>query len=309
MQKSLSKSSLSIILLILLAGIWGSSFIFMKRGMETLDGQKIFSDSQVASLRMIIASLVLLPFTLFALKKIKTAKQFISLSLVGLCGNFVPAFLFTFAETELSSGYAGMLNSFTPIFSIIIGGLVFKQKISPNQFIGVLIAFVGIILLMIAGNDLNNSGSWKHISAIVLATFLYAISLNTIKHTLSGFKSMEITAISFGILLLPGIFANFQTDTLTVIQENPHAMEGLFFIAILSIVGTAFALILFNRIIALQSTLFASSVTYLIPIVAVIIGFAFNETINFYQIASMGIVIMGVLVANYWNLIFNNRTT
>ena len=104
MQKSLSKSSLSIILLILLAGIWGSSFILMKRGMETLDGQKIFSDSQVASLRMIIASLVLLPFTLFALKKIKTAKQFISLTLVGLCGNFVPAFLFTFAETELSSG-------------------------------------------------------------------------------------------------------------------------------------------------------------------------------------------------------------
>lgn len=276
----------------------------MKRGMETLDGQKIFSDSQVASLRMIIASLVLLPFTLFALKKIKTAKQFISLTLVGLCGNFVPAFLFTFAETELSSGYAGMLNSFTPIFSIIIGGLIFKQKISPNQFIGVLIAFVGIILLMIAGNDLSNSGSWKHISAIVLATFLYAISLNTIKHTLSDFKSMEITALSFGILLLPGIFANFQTDTITVIQENSHAMEGLFFIAILSVVGTAFALILFNRIIALQSTLFASSVTYLIPIVAVIIGFAFKETINFYQIASMGIVIMGVLVANYWNLIF-----
>ncbi len=300
MPKNLSKNSLPIILLLLLACIWGSSFILMKRGMESMDGHKIFSDSQVASLRMIIASLVLLPVTLYSLKKIKSLKQVFHLSLVGFCGNFLPAFLFTYAETELSSGYAGMLNSFTPIFTLIIGGVIFRQKLSANQFIGVLIAFVGIVFLMLAGNDLSKSGSWSHISAIVLATFLYGISLNVIKHTLSDFKSLEITSLSFGILLLPGIFASFQTDTFEVIQNNDYALEGLFFISILSIFGTALALILFNRIIALTSTLFASSVTYLIPIVAVIIGFSFKETINFYQIASMVFVIFGVLVANYW---------
>ncbi len=292
------KKLLPIFLLILLAFIWGSSFILMKRGMETIDGQKIFSDSQVASLRMIIASLVLLPITIYSLRKIKNLKQLGFLAIVGFCGNFIPAFLFTYAETELSSGYAGMLNSFTPIFTLLIGGVIFKQKLTGNQFVGVLVAFVGIVFLMIAGQSLTNSGSWNHIFAIVLATFLYGISLNTIKHRLSNFKSLEITSLSFGILLIPGLIANFRTDTLTVIKNNPFAYEGLLFIAILSIVGTAFALILFNKIIAMSSTIFASSVTYLIPIVAVVIGFWFKESINFYQIASMILVIIGVLIAN-----------
>jgi drug/metabolite transporter (DMT)-like permease len=286
------------ILLVILAFIWGSSFILMKRGMETNDGQEIFSDTQVASLRMLIAAAVLFPFTLLSVRKIKSIKQILSLSVVGFFGNFIPAFLFTFAETELSSGYAGMLNSFTPIFTLLIGGLLFKQKMTSNQFIGVIIAFIGIILLMLAGKSFTGSVSWKHILAIVLATIMYGLSLNTIKHTLQGLKSLEITSLSFGILLIPSIIANFNTETLTTIQTNPHALEGLLYISVLSIIGTALALILFNRIISLSSTLFASSVTYLIPIVAVIIGFWYKEQINLFQISSMLIVIFGVLFAN-----------
>jgi drug/metabolite transporter (DMT)-like permease len=298
MPEKLKSKILPSILLVILAIIWGSSFILMKRGMETNDGQEIFSDSQVASLRMLIAAIVLLPFTILSIRKIKSIKQILFLSLVGFFGNFFPAFLFTYAETELSSGYAGMLNSFTPIFTLIIGGLIFKQKLTSNQFIGVFIAFIGIILLMLAGKSFSNSGSWTHIFAIVLATVMYGISLNTIKHTLQGLKSLEITSLSFGILLIPSLIANFNSGTLKTIQSNPHAYEGLFYISILSIVGTALALILFNRIISLSSTLFASIVTYLIPIVAVIIGFWFKEKINIYQILSMLVVIVGVLIAN-----------
>lgn len=292
------KSFLPVIFLILLAGIWGSSFILMKRGMETLTGEKIFSDTQVASLRMIIASLILLPVSIFSIRKIKNLKQFISLTVVGVFGNFFPAFLFTYAETEVSSGYAGMMNSFTPIFTLIIGAVIFKQKLNSKQIIGVLIAFTGIVLLMISGNSLNNSGSYKHILALIFATFFYGISLNTIKHTLSELKPFEITSLSFGILLIPGIFSTMNTGVFDVIKYNNHAYEGLIYIGILSIVGTAFALFLFNKIIALKSTLFASSVTYLIPIVAVIIGYSFNETINLYQVLSMLVVIFGVLFAN-----------
>lgn len=275
--------------------------------MYSMNGDAIFNDSQVASLRIIIASIALLPVALFCLRKIKTWKQFLSLSIVGLCGNFFPAFLFTYAETELSSGYAGMLNSFTPVFTLIIGVIIFKQKLSLNQVIGVCIAFIGIILLMVAGKSLNNTGTWYHLFAIVLATFFYAISLNTIKHTLQNFKSLEITSLAFAILFLPSLFTTIQTDTMTTIFENKYAYEGLFYISILSLIGTAFALILFNKIISISSTLFASSVTYLIPIVAVLIGFAFKETINIYQIASMLVVIIGVLVANYWKVIFKEK--
>jgi drug/metabolite transporter (DMT)-like permease len=304
----MSKNTFSIVLLLLLACIWGSSFILMKRGMESLSGQAIFSFDQVGSLRMLIASLVLLPITIYSLKKINSLKVFLFLLIVGTFGNFIPAFLFTFAETELSSGYAGMLNSFTPIFALIIGGVLFKQKLTFSQIVGVLIAFTGIVLLMMAGKKLSSSGSWLHIYAIILATFMYGISLNTIKHKLNHLNSLEITSLSFGILLLPGLIATLSNGTFLVIKQNQYAYEGLLFIAILSVVGTALALIIFNRIIALSTTLFASSVTYLIPIVAVLIGLSFGEKISILQIASMFVVICGVLVANYWHLIQKNKS-
>lgn len=275
--------------------------------METPDGDAIFSDAQVGALRMLIASLVLLPLSIYSLRKIKSVADFISLTLVGFCGNFIPAFLFTYAETELSSGYAGMLNSFTPIFTLLIGGIIFKQKLTVVQFIGVLIAFIGIVLLMLAGNSFGGSAPWKYIFAIVLATFLYGISLNVIKHRLAAFTSVEITSLSFGILLLPGIAATLGTDTVSILKSNSHIWEGLGYIAILSIIGTAFALIVFNRIIALSGTLFASSVTYFIPIVAVIMGTTAGESINSKQIGSMVIVLGGVFVANYWNLLFKRN--
>lgn len=288
-------------LLLFLACVWGSSFILMKRGMHTESGDAIFSDLQVGALRMLIAGLVLAPFAIKHVKKIKTWKQFISLSIVGFSGNFFPAFLFTYAETGLSSGFAGMLNSFTPIFTIIIGFFVFKVKLSGIQLLGVAIGTTGIVLLMIAGKSISMTGTWFHILAIVLATLMYGISLNTIKHTLQMFKAIEITSLAFFIVLLPAAIANLAFGTAQTFQQNPHAFEGLGYITILSVVGTALAVILFNRIISISSALFASSVTYFIPIVAVLIGLYFGEQISWRQVGSMGIVLLGVFIINKGN--------
>jgi drug/metabolite transporter (DMT)-like permease len=270
----------------------------MKRGMHTEEGEAIFSDVQVGALRMLIAGLVLAPFAVRHVRKIKTWKQFISLSIVGFSGNFFPAFLFTYAETGLSSGFAGMLNSFTPIFTIIIGFLVFKVRLSVIQLVGVLIGTTGIVLLMIAGKSISMTGTWFHIMAIVLATLMYAISLNTIKHTLQMFKAIEITSLAFFIVLIPAAIANLTFGTAQTFQQNPHALEGLGYITILSVVGTALAVILFNKIISISSALFASSVTYFIPIVAVLIGLYFGERISWGQVGSMGIVLIGVFIIN-----------
>jgi drug/metabolite transporter (DMT)-like permease len=300
----MSKNMLSWVLLLALASIWGSSFILMKRGMTAFDGTALFSDVQVASLRMSIAGLVLLPFALRFYKKIKTMKQFLLLMTVGLSGNFFPSFLFTYAETELSSGYAGMLNSFTPIFSILLGAFVFKQKLTSIQFFGTTIAVTGIVLLMIAGQDLSKSGTWWHISAIVLATLFYAISLNTIKYTLSNFKSIEITSLAFGIVLLPSLIIATATGSFTVLKTVPQAWEGLGFIVILGLLGTAFAVFIFNKLISISSVIFASSVTYFMPIVAVIMGLFIKEVITIYQIGAMLIILAGVFLANYYRLIF-----
>ena len=293
----MSKQTISWLLLLLLACIWGSSFILMKKGMFAEDGTAIFSSEQVGSLRMLIAALALLPISIGKLKKL-SGKNILPLAIVGFCGNFFPAFLFTYAETGISSGLAGMLNSFTPIFTIIIGFLFFKTKLTNKQIIGTVIGTLGIIALVLTGKTASLNGDWDHILAIVLATLLYAISLTTIKNKLSNFNSFEITSLAFLIIFPFSIGGFFITDTLQTFNSNPLAYQGIFYIIILSIVGTALAVVLFNRIIAFSSALFASSVTYFIPIVAVLIGFTFGETINLWQVLSMLIVLSGVIIAN-----------
>jgi drug/metabolite transporter (DMT)-like permease len=284
-------------LLLLLSTIWGSSFILMKLGMETTHGEAIFTHTQVAALRMSIAALFLLPFALRAISKLRSQNIW-KLVIVGIFGNFAPAFLFTFAETGISTGYAGMLNSCTPIFALLIGFAVFQNRLNRLQILGVIIGTLGIVGLTTSGQAFSISGSWIHVGAVVLATLGYAISLNTIKYTLQHLKSVEITALSFFLLLIPGIPAVFLSGSISTIAENPHALSGLGYIALLSIIGTAFAVILFNRLISNTSILFASSVTYLIPVVAILIGLALNETINVFQVGSMLIILSGVFVAN-----------
>ncbi len=288
------------LLLILLAIVWGSSFILMKRGMHTVSGEAIFNDKQVAALRMLFASAVLLPIAIRTYRKLDMKRDFLFLCVVGFGGNFVPAFLFTYAETAISSGYAGMLNSCTPIFTVVLGFILFRIRLSLIQMIGLGIGTVGMVLLMLAGKLEPNSGGLSHVMAIVLATFFYGLSLNTIKHKLQHFKSYEITALSLSFVFPIAIFFNIRLDSLTVIRENPYAGEGLFYIGILGVIGTAFAVILFNRLIALRDALFASSVTYFMPIVSIFIGFLFHESINLAQIASVFIVLMGVFFMNYW---------
>jgi drug/metabolite transporter (DMT)-like permease len=285
------------ILLLVLSTIWGSSFILMKLGMETTSGEPIFTHTQVAAIRMCLAALFLLPIVFKTFKKLSWSNTW-KLAIVGILGNFAPAFLFTFAETGISTGYAGMLNSCTPIFALIIGFLVFQNRLNSWQIIGVIIGTSGIVGLTFSGQSVSLNGSWIHVGAVVLATLGYAISLNTIKYTLQHLKSSEITALSFFIILIPGIPAVLFSGAFETLSQNPHAWTGLGYISILSIVGTAFAVILFNRLISNTSVLFASSVTYLIPVVALLIGLGFQEEINTYQIASMLLILSGVFVAN-----------
>ncbi len=286
-------------LLLLLAVIWGSSFILMKKGMFNENGDAIFSAPQVATLRILIASLVLLPFAIRSVRKLMVRKDFTVLLVVGLSGNLLPAFLFTYAQTGISSGLSGMLNSFTPVFTLIIGTLIFRVKVSNAQIIGSLIGLIGIVLLILWGKNSTISGESKPILAVICATFLYGLSLNLIKHKLSAFKPIETTSLSFTTLLIPSIIGFFYFGTPKTIMYNHEASHALIFITILAVIGTAMAVFLFNGIIKISSALFASSVTYFIPIVAVIIGFLMKEKITSNQIFAMIIVLIGVLLIHH----------
>lgn len=288
------------LILILLSLIWGSSFMLMKRGMFTLDGVEIFSNLQVGAIRMSIAGLFLLPLGLYHIKKIKNLKTFLSILGVGFFGNFLPAFLFTYAQNGLSSGYTGMLNSFTPVFTILLGAIFFRNRLTTIQLTGLMISITGVALLINSGNSVQTASisSWTYLAAAVSATLCYAISLNLIKYTLNEVNPLHTTALAFTFTLLPALIIALKTNTLQTIQTNTHSLEGLFYISILAIIGTAFAVILFNRLTLNTTTLFASSVTYLIPIVAVIIGSGFGESITSSQITSMIVVLTGIFVAN-----------
>ena len=295
----MSKKSIAWFYLILLGLIWGSSFILMKRGMHALDGTVLFSSTQVAALRMIIAGIILLPLTIINLKKLTKKKDLIFFTCVGFFGNFFPAFLFTYAETGLSSGLTGVMNSLTPIFTILIGFVVFRKRIVAFQMAGVLIAGIGVVLLILGGEDVSFSGNLSQIFAVALATLCYAISLNVVKYKLSNYKAMEITSIAFGTTLIPSILITHFSGTVDFILTEPKSSEGLFFISILSIAGTAIALYFFNKLVAISSTLFASSVSYIIPIVAVFFGLQFEENIHLFQFLAMGVVLGGVFMVNY----------
>ncbi len=262
------------------------------------NGEPIFSAPQVGSLRMLIASSVLLPWAIKGWQSLQSKKDILYFSIVGTCGSFLPAFLFTFAETGITSGLAGMLNSFTPIFTILLGLLIFQQRLNSYQYIGVSIGTVGIILLVLSGKQSSLSGDTTHILAVIAATLLYAISLSTIKYKLQHYSSMQVTSISLSLIWIPAFLIVLFMDTPTVILENDLASDGLCAIIVLALFGTAIATILFNATIRLSSALFASSVTYLMPIVSVLIGWRFGEVITAAQIGSMFIILLGILLAN-----------
>jgi drug/metabolite transporter (DMT)-like permease len=286
-------------MLLFLAVIWGSSFILMKRGMiDKVSGEAIFSSNQVGAMRMLFASSVLLPLGLRYFRSFNSIKIVLSLAVVAFLGNFIPAFLFTFGQTGISSGYAGMLNSCTPIFTLLVGTLFFKQPLVRLQVVGVVIGTLGIIWLVNGVSVVDTSGSILHVLAIVLATFCYAISVNTIKNNLAGIKALKITSMSFSLSFIPALFLFFFFDVPETIVHNPHASNALIYIGVLALVGTAFSVIIFNILIANSSALFASSVTYFIPIVAILIGLWDGELLSIYQVLAMLVILSGVYIAN-----------
>lgn len=295
----MQKNQLNYLLIPLLACIWGSSFILMKRGMFAADGSAVFSAAQVASIRISLAGAVFIPFFARIYRKLEQKTDLLFFAIVGWGGNLIPAYLFTYAEQTLDSGIAGIMNSFTPIFTIIIGFLLFSNKVSFRQLIGTLIGFLGITWLILL-NSRPHSGHFyiAPALAILLATALYGLSLNTIKHKLSFYSPLEVATGGFSLAFLPALIGFFIFDTPQVILHKPNATSSLIYIFILGLIGTAFAVVLFNRIIAQTSALAASTVTYFIPIVAVAIGLFFGEKLVWQQFFAMAVIICGVVLVN-----------
>lgn len=278
------------LLLGLLALIWGSSFLLIKKGLIA------FGAMEVGALRISAAGIVLAPLVAKRLHKI-TAKHWAKLASVGLVGSLIPAFMFAIAQTQLDSGITGVLNALTPICTLVLGVALFKQTAQRTQIIGVVVGLGGTVLLMTAGAN----GSWtfnEYALLVLAATICYGLNLNLIKHKIADLSPLTITGVSLLMASVPAtVFLFLGTDFVQQVQQ-PDAMLSLISVLVLGIVGTAGALVIFNHVVQLTNTVFTSSVTYLIPVVAMLLGILDGEPFWLQHGAGMLAILVGVWFAN-----------
>ncbi len=278
-------------LLIVLALMWGSSFILIKKGLIGLTAYEL------GSLRIVAASIFLLPIALNRIKRIHT-RYLPALTFVGLLGSLIPSFLFSIAQTKLDSAITGILNGLVPFFTILIGLVIYKQKQTSKVFLGIAIGFIGTTVLISSGGSTFFSGINAYVFFIVGATMCYGMNLNVIKYHLSDLDAITITSIA---MLIVGPIATIHlfglTDFSNTINE-PDATLPIFYVCLLGIMSTSIALILFNQLLHITNPVFTSSVTYLIPIVALGWGVADGERLFLVQYVAMVTIGLGVYIAN-----------
>jgi len=276
------------LLLIILSVIWGSSFILIKKSLDH------FSPYQVGALRVLIAGIILMPvavskYRLFPKKHLKW------LILAAFTGNFIPMFLFPIAETQISSSIAGIINSMMPIFVIIVGALIWKFETTKRQMTGVFISFTGVCLLAFGGDDSTQFKIFP-ILLLLLATLCYAMSTTTVKSKLMDVSSTVLSAFVFSfVLFLPSLIALLSTGFVSQFTFTKENMIGLGFVSLLSVFGTGLAMMMNYRLLKVSTPLFASTVTLLMPIVAIIWGVLDGEKLTALQFAGTIVIIAGLI--------------
>ena len=277
--------------LIALSLIWGSSFILIKKALVGLEA------SQLGSLRIIFSSIFIFLIAwrnIFTIKKIEW--KWITIS--AFLGSFFPAFLFAFAEKEIDSSVASIINSIVPLNTLILGMIIFKIESTKRQIIGVLIGFFGTYLLISSGLKLNPNQNYKYAGLVILCSFLYALNVNIIKKYLQHLSALTITVGHFTAIIFPAIlvflFSDFEFSSL----EKGEVKTSIFYVFILALFGTALAKIIFNKLIKISSPVFASSVTYSMLIVSIFWGIVDGEKFSIHQLIATLIIVFGVILTN-----------
>tara|TARA_B100001173_G_scaffold301697_1_gene302547 strand:- start:627 stop:1505 length:879 start_codon:yes stop_codon:yes gene_type:complete len=277
--------------LISLSVIWGSSFILIKKGLIGLEA------SQLGSLRIIFSSFIIFLFGWRKIFEIRIIEwKWITIS--AFLGSFFPAFLFAFAEKEIDSSVASIINSTVPLNTLILGIIIFKINTTKRQIIGILIGFFGTYLLISSGIKLNPDQNYNYAGLVILCSFLYALNVNIIKKYLQHLSALTITVGHFTAIIIPAIlvfvFSEFRIENL----NNAETKISIFYVFILALFGTALAKIIFNKLIKISSPVFASSVTYSMLIVSIFWGIIDGEKFSIYQLIATGFIVLGVILTN-----------
>jgi drug/metabolite transporter (DMT)-like permease len=219
------------------------------------------------------------------------------IALTSLFGTFIPAYLFAIAQTQITSSVSSILNSLTPLNTLILGALVFGLDFKRTQIFGIIIGLIGTILLIFNGAINNPNQNYYYTILILIASVCYAMNVNFIKKYLSDVKPVAITTGNFLVMLFPALLILSFTNFFSIMQVE-KVSHALLFIAVLGIVGTGIANILFYKLIQISSPVFATSVTYLIPVVAFFWGLLDNEMLTPIQFLGAFIILIGVYLSS-----------
>ncbi len=277
--------------LLLLSLIWGSSFILIKKALIG------FSAMQLGGLRIVFAALTLFVFGFRSLTAIKIA-DWKWLLIAGFTSSFFPPFLFALAQTQLDSGITSIFNSIVPLMTSLVGIALFGAIITKRQVFGVFIGLFGTVALIIAGMEFTPDQNYWYAIFIFLSALGYAFNINIIKKHLSHLEPLTITTASFAVAFVPALAFVIYSGFFTQITSNVQMHETIWFLLALAIIGTAWANILFNKLIHISSPVFSASVTYTIPLVAVLWGVWDGEAINVFQLLGGLIILFGVWLVN-----------
>lgn len=277
------------VLLTVLSLIWGSSFILIKKGLIGL------TPIQLGSLRILFAGVFLLIIGFKSISKI-SFQQWKFIAITAFFGTFIPAYLFAIAQTEIDSSVSSILNSLTPLNTLVLGSIACGLQFKRNQIFGVIIGLLGSALLILNGAMNHPEQNYYYALLIIIASLCYATNVNLIKKHLSGMAPLSITTGNFLVLLLPATLILYFTDFLEVVTIA-QVQHSILFIVVLGVIGTGIANIIFFKLIQLSSPVFATSVTYLIPIVAFFWGLLDNEMLTPIQFLGAFIVLIGVYLS------------
>lgn len=280
------------VFLFILSLVWGSSFILMKKALLGL------TPIQLGALRILISGVFVF---LIGSHKLKTLnrKEWKWIAISGILGTFFPAFLFALAITEIDSSIASILNSLTPLNTILLGYVIFKISFNKPQILGVLIGFLGTIMLIGAGAKLNPEQNYFYAGLVLIATVFYALNINIIKKHLQKVSALAIATGHFAVVMIPALIVLISTDFFKgETLQNPELKMPLVYVTILAVFGTALAKIMFNKMVQISTPVFASSVTYLIPVVALMWGIWDGESFGATQGLATILIFFGVYLAN-----------
>ncbi|MFN7117386.1 MAG: DMT family transporter [Saprospiraceae bacterium] len=271
--------------------IWGSSFILIKKSLE------VYAPLQVALLRQSFSASAFLPFLLYHWRKVDVKRLHFYL-LIGLCGSAIPSFLFAFAQQHISSSVAGILNSLVPLFTLLLGLIIFQAKFIGSKLIGVLLGLAGASVLIFAGDGQGLKGDIFYSFLIVLATICYAINANLVASVFRDLTSLEISMVGFTMVGVPSfIYLASGTNFFQVMYMHPQAWEALGYVAFLALIGTVLATIIYFKLIQQTNPVFASTTAYLMPLVSVIWGVLDGEAVGWQHLLGMVLILGGVYLS------------